>query len=80
MPPRFDLFNSGNARFWFQIKLWLRFVELTSDVHVSSFFAQRPRRFAPDKNPGIFIADTRRGLQKIYGKHYFGWRPVGRRG
>jgi len=31
------------------------FAELTISPRFSSFFRQRPRRFAPDFRPGIFI-------------------------
>jgi hypothetical protein len=31
-------------------------VELTAAKAFSTFFRQRPRRFAPDLRPGIFIA------------------------
>jgi adenylosuccinate synthase len=40
-------------------------VELTRAVTLPRLFQQRPRRFAPDKNPGIFIRNLRRGLQKF---------------
>jgi len=39
----------------FSISAGLEFAELTRPLRFSSFFPQRPRRFAPDKSPGIFI-------------------------
>ena len=58
--------------------------ELTLSPHFPSFFRQRPRRFAPDYRPGIFIVGgraallRRRAKYKIYGKHNSRRRPVGR--
>jgi hypothetical protein len=42
-------------------------VELTANTGFPSFFRQRPRRFAPDFRPGIFIVQRARLTEKIYG-------------
>jgi hypothetical protein len=42
----------------------MRFAELTSPPRFSTFFRQRPRRFAPNFGSGIFIVHCGAGCLK----------------
>jgi hypothetical protein len=69
-------FNSVCAR-WLQEFFWkfksgfcAQSGELTLPPHFSSFFPQRPRRFAPDFRPGIFIVQAERGSVSRSGRQF----------